>query len=125
MKNQVSESVTFLKHIVFDLFSLILLLLKIFIQFLLLKQSVGARMNPVLNRIDVNTVGLIILLLFLSASVGVFFRLLLQRLKLLDLLAHLLIGLLKIILQFEDCLVLILNTLFITDQIFVDIRFEL
>ena len=82
-------------------------------------------MDPVLDSIDINTVGLIVFLLFLPALVSVLLRLFLQSLQLLDFLTDHLICLLEIVLQLKDGLVFILNTLLVSCQIFVGIRFEL
>jgi len=81
-------------------------------------------MDPVLDGINVDSFGVLLTFLFLSALLIFLSSLLLERLKLLNFLADELICLLQVRLQLVDGLVLILHCLLIGDQVLVHVGLE-
>ena len=81
-------------------------------------------MNPVLDSINVNALGLLLLLFLLATLLRVLLCLLLERLQLLNLLTHKLVRLLQVILQLVDSLVFVFHCLLEGQQVLVHIRLE-
>ena len=82
-------------------------------------------MDPILDSVNVDTLRIVIHLLFLFASLGLLTCLLLQRFELVDFLRHQLVSFLQIVLELEHSLVFILHRLLVGDEILVDIGLEL
>ena len=85
---QFGKAITLFQHVFFNVISLSKLLLQILVQLLLLQHLVRALVDPIFDGVNVNTFSIIVDLFLLLATFVLLPSLLLQRLKLIDLLRY-------------------------------------
>ena len=124
MDHKLCQSITLLKHVFFNVLSLDDLLFEVLVELLLLQHLVGALMDPVFDRVNVDALALMLLFFFLAALLLIFFGLFLQRSQLCDFGRDKLVRLFEIIFELIDSLVLVFDRLFVRQQVLIDIRLE-